>query len=63
MLEMAKKELTLQTNSFKSKIKKVFLTGTNVPIEKGTFVPVGTFVPFGKGTFVTCIMLQSLLIS
>ncbi len=28
------------------------MTGTKVPVGKGTFVPTGTFVPIGKGTFV-----------
>ncbi len=55
MLEMAKKWVNISNLFFKVKNKKVFLTGTNVPVGKGTFVPAGTFVPFGKGTFVPCI--------
>ena len=55
MLEMAKKWVSISNLFFKVKDKKVFLTGTNVPVGKGTFVPAGTFVPFGKGTFVPCL--------
>ncbi len=55
MLEMAKKWVNILNLFFKVKNKKVFFTGTNVPVGKDTFVPAGTFVPFGKGTFVPCI--------
>jgi hypothetical protein len=55
MLEMAKKQVNFSILFFKVKDKKVFLTGTNVPVGKGTFVPAGTFVPIGKGTFIPCI--------